>query len=60
MGTVALRTPTHITVPYKPRRWARPFHASLARWSCLMLHRRAGKTTGVINHHQRAALDDAW
>ena len=25
-----------------------------------MLHRRAGKTTGVINHHQRAATDDAW
>ncbi len=25
-----------------------------------MLHRRAGKTTAVINHHQRAATDDAW
>ena len=33
---------------------------SLARWSCLVLHRRAGKTTGVINHHQRAATDDDW
>lgn len=25
-----------------------------------MLHRRAGKTTCVLNHHQRAALDDTW
>ena len=25
-----------------------------------MLHRRAGKTTAVINHHQRAATDDVW
>ena len=26
----------------------------------LVLHRRAGKTTGIINHHQRAATDDEW
>jgi phage terminase large subunit len=25
-----------------------------------VLHRRAGKTTAVLNHHQRAAVDDAW
>jgi pterin-4a-carbinolamine dehydratase len=25
-----------------------------------VLHRRAGKTTATLNHHQRAALDDAW
>ena len=25
-----------------------------------MLHRRAGKTTAVVNHHQRAATDDEW
>ena len=30
------------------------------RWTCLVLHRRAGKTTAVINHHQRAATDDRW
>ncbi len=34
-----------VRIPYTPRRWARPFHASLARWSSLVLHRRAGKTT---------------
>ena len=49
-----------VVVPYKPRNWARPFHASLKRWSALVLHRRAGKTTAILNHHQRAALDDAW
>lgn len=49
-----------IEIPYKPRNWARPFHASLKRWSALVLHRRAGKTTGILNHHQRAALDDDW
>jgi hypothetical protein len=49
-----------IEIPYKPRNWARPFHASFKRWAALVLHRRAGKTTGTLNHHQRAALDDAW
>lgn len=49
-----------ITIPYKPRQWAKPFHASFARWSTLILHRRIGKTTAVLNHHQRAAIDDVW
>lgn len=47
-----------VTIPYKPRAWAKALHASLKRFSALVLHRRAGKTTGVINHHQRYALDD--
>lgn len=51
---------TDIRVGYKPRKWAVPFHASFARWLVLVLHRRAGKTTSVINQHQRAATDDAW
>ncbi len=49
-----------VTVPYKPRRWALPFHAHYCRWSALVMHRRGGKTTAVLNHHQRAALDDEW
>lgn len=49
-----------VTIPYKPRNWAKGLHASKARWSALVLHRRAGKTTAIINHHQRAALDDNW
>lgn len=47
-------------IDYKPRNWARPFHASFRRFAALVLHRRAGKTTGTLNHHQRAALDDEW
>lgn len=35
-------------------------HGSLKRFAVLVLHRRAGKTTAVLNHHQRAALDDDW
>lgn len=52
--------PIVIEIPYKPRRWAQPFHASFRRWAALVLHRRAGKTTATLNHHQRAALDDDW
>lgn len=49
-----------VALPYKPRNWAKPFHASLKRWSALVLHRRAGKTTALMQHHQRAAMDDDW
>jgi hypothetical protein len=49
-----------ITIPYKPRNWAVPFHESYRRWAAIVLHRRAGKTTASLNHHQRAALDDTW
>jgi len=49
-----------IEIPYKPRNWARPFHDSFQRWAAIVLHRRAGKTTATLNHHQRAAIDDAW
>lgn len=49
-----------ILIPYKARNWARRLHGSQARWAALVLHRRAGKTTAIINHHQRAALDDRW
>src|SRR5690348_11911350 len=49
-----------VEIPYKPRVWARPFHASWQRWAVLVLHRRAGKTTGILNHHNRSAIDDDW
>jgi hypothetical protein len=49
-----------VPIPYKPRLWAKKLHDSLKRFAALVLHRRAGKTTGVINHHQRAALSDDW
>lgn len=49
-----------IVIPYCPRKWALRLHASFTRWAVLVLHRRAGKTTAILNHHQRAATDDAW
>jgi phage terminase large subunit len=47
-------------IPYKPRNWAIPFHAAFQRFAAVVLHRRAGKTTATLNHHQRAAIDDDW
>ena len=49
-----------VRIPYRPRNWAKKLHASLARWIVMVLHRRAGKTTAILNHHQRAACDDDW
>lgn len=49
-----------VTIPYTPRVWARAMHASWARMFVLVLHRRAGKTTGTLNHHIRAAVNDRW
>lgn len=57
MSAVAER---EIVIPYCPRNWAQSFHATFQRWLVLVLHRRAGKTTAILNHHQRAALDNAW
>lgn len=45
-----------IKIPYKPRQWSKDFHASLKRWIVLVLHRRAGKTTAILNHLQRDAV----
>src|SRR5947199_3044281 len=45
-----------ITIPYKPRFWAEKLHATSTRWIILVLHRRAGKTTAVLNHLQRDCL----
>ena len=49
-----------IEINYAPRLWAKGLHKSFKRWACLVLHRRAGKTTGIINHHQKSATDDVW
>lgn len=49
-----------VVVPYLPRRWARKLHNTQKRFAAIVLHRRAGKSTAVINHHQRAALDNTW
>src|ERR1051325_9764362 len=45
-----------ITIQYQPRHWAEVLHATSKRWIVLVLHRRAGKTTAVLNHLQRDCL----
>jgi len=45
-----------IEIDYYPRNWAREFHEAATRWIVLVLHRRAGKTTAILNHLQRDAL----
>lgn len=46
-----------VQIPYKPREWAKPFHETFKRYIALVLHRRAGKTTALVNHAQRSAMD---
>jgi phage terminase large subunit len=57
---VATQLEREVEIPYCPRLWASRLHASFKRWAALVLHRRAGKTTAILNHHQRAALDNEW
>jgi len=45
-----------IKIPYKPRNWAGKFHKAATRWIVMVLHRRAGKTTAILNHLQRDAI----
>lgn len=45
-----------IEIPYTPRRWAEVLHDSVKRWIFLVLHRRAGKSTGALNHLQRDCI----
>lgn len=52
--------PIQVQIEYKPRVWARAMHTSFKRFFAVVLHRRAGKTTSVINHHGRSAMSDDW
>ncbi len=47
---------TKIRIQYDPRTWAKILHTTTVRWIVLVLHRRAGKTTGAINHLVRDCL----
>ncbi|HKO54850.1 MAG TPA: hypothetical protein VJ276_03165 [Thermoanaerobaculia bacterium] len=46
----------NVIVPYRPRNWTKPFHEATTRWTVMVLHRRAGKTTAVLNHLQRDCI----
>ncbi len=43
-------------IPYCPREQFKPFHDRRERWSCIVAHRRAGKTVACINDLLRAAI----
>lgn len=45
-----------IIIPYAPRSAFMPFHNRTERWSCLVAHRRAGKTVAAINDIIKRAL----
>ena len=45
-----------IVIPYAPRESFRPFHMRDKRWSCIVAHRRAGKTVACVNELIKAAL----
>jgi phage terminase large subunit len=44
------------TIPYTPRGAFKEFHNQTKRWSCLVAHRRAGKTVAAINDIIKKAL----
>lgn len=47
---------TKIKLPYSPRPQFKPFHESDKRWSCIVAHRRCGKTVASVRQLERAAL----
>ena len=47
-----------VIIPYSPREAFMPFHQRTERWSCLVAHRRAGKTVAAINDLIRRALTE--
>jgi phage terminase large subunit len=46
-----------ILIPYRERPQFYPFHDRIARFACIVTHRRAGKTVACINELQRGALE---
>ena len=48
-----------VVIPYRPREWFKPLHASRKRWICVVAHRRAGKSVAEFNHLLRAALGNS-
>ncbi len=46
-----------IVIPYTPRPAFEPFHNRRHRWSCLVAHRRAGKTVAAVNELIKGAVE---
>ena len=53
-------SPGLLPVRYEPRNWAIPYHKAWQRFAVLVVHRRAGKSTAVVQQLQRGATDDEW
>lgn len=45
-----------IVIPYTPRSLFRSYHDRRSRWSCLVCHRRGGKTVACVNDLIREAV----
>ena len=45
-----------IKLPYAPRRVFLSYHARIKRWSCIVAHRRCGKTVACINDMIKKAI----
>lgn len=48
-----------VVIPYQPRAQFVDYHNRAERWSCIVAHRRAGKTVACINDLIKAALTSA-
>lgn len=48
-----------IELDYSPRPHFQPYHERTQRWSCLVAHRRAGKTVATINDKIKRAIAEA-
>ena len=48
-----------VELDYAPRKQFQPFHKREQRWSCLVAHRRAGKTVATINDTIMRAVRDS-
>jgi phage terminase large subunit len=44
-------------IPYAPRRAFKAFHETNKRWSCIVAHRRAGKTVAAVNKLIKSAAE---
>lgn len=47
---------TIVKLDYRPRPQFKPFHTTEKRWSCIVAHRRCGKTVASVRQLERAAL----
>lgn len=54
---MADRRVQRVVIPYSPRAPFLPYHMRKERWSCIVAHRRAGKTVACINDLLKRAIE---